>query len=150
MDDQHNFRRAENAISALIAVILMGSLAWYFVSAAYKGLEVRRVLELQTIADTVTIFEIHKDEYPVNAAGLERWCKIGASYNGTVCLGELVKYGYFSKLPVSPNDSPYYYRMVRGRRPEVATPVNTTYISLPPENTCYGNYGEIMWCQKVR
>lgn len=147
--DTHNFKRGEAALTIAIIVIFLGSLAWYLVTVTHRGVEQRRVLELRSLSDLVTIYEIHENEYPHDVIGLGRWCLVGHEYRGGVCLGELVEKKYVDSLPVSPNENPYYYQVVRGI-PRVGTPINETFITIASQNTCYGNLGERMWCQRVR
>ena len=147
--DNHDFKRGEAALTIAIIVIFMSSLAWYLVSVTHKGIEQRRILELRSLSDLITVYELHENTYPHDVIGLSRWCQVGEEYRGGVCLGELTEKKYVKHLPVSPNEYPYYYQLANGV-PRIGTPVNETFINIAKENTCYGNLGERMWCQRVR
>ena len=146
--NRNTYIRAEVSLMILIIVIVITFLSWFFVAMAYKTTETKKQLELRSLADAVTIYELYENSYPQSAASFNRWCTISEEYRGSACLEALINEGHVKELPTSPDEYPYQYQLARGEAWLGSVLKSNNEYDL--EHTCYGNAGERMWCVKVK
>lgn len=146
---REKYRYAEIALVIGVIVTCITFLSWFFVASAEKATETKKQIELRSLGDSISIYQLREGHLPRNAGALKSWCTIGQAYHKGTCLGELVALGYINDLPSSPDRDPYLYQYTENGA-FVATKISLDPQSYPRENLCYGNQGEALWCYRAR
>ncbi len=129
-----------------IVVFGVWFIAAQFTQAAKQGKDAVKQIEIRELEKAVILYNISRNEYP-EKLGDSEWCEVGARYGDRRCLYELTRDGYLGTLPVSPDESPYYYRH---DQTGVYLAASIEYaLNTSKQQTCDVK-GIDMWCIEIR